>query len=92
MEIITYILSYNGNGIAVIRATTIKELLTKLTLATREELSLHADDVEDYEVVIKGRIGDFGETTEIVVTYTCEDLIVPNVTDNEFTLTKTVSY
>jgi hypothetical protein len=87
-----YILSYNSKPVAIISATLTSQLLKKLTLATREELSLHADDVEDYEVVIKGRIGDFGETTEVVVTYTCEDLIVPNVTDNEFTLTKTVSY
>lgn len=89
METLTYILSFNGDAIAAIQATTIDEVVTKLQTATIEELSVHNDDVEDYEAKIVGEMGNWGETTNILVTYTEEDR---KVKETGFTIMKTVCY
>jgi hypothetical protein len=89
METLTYILSFNGNGIAVLLAQTTDELLSKLAVATREELSVHDDDVDDFKTEIIGELGDWGELTDVNVTYTEESR---KVKETGFTLTKTVCY
>jgi hypothetical protein len=86
MEKTAYILSYQGNPVAVITAASTFELSTKLTEAIQEEVSAEKDGQFEASV---GRIGDWGETTPIKAQYVQDGLLID---DNEFELTKTVSY
>ena len=86
MEKTTYILVYQGNPVAVINAVDDFELTNKLGKAIQEEVS--ADDDGQLELSID-RIGDYGETIPIKAKYVYDGFLVD---DNNFSLTKTVSY
>ena len=86
MEKTTYILSYQGNPVAVITAGDDFELTNKLGKAIQEEASAEEDGQLECSI---DRIGDYGETTPIKAKYVQDGFLVD---DNEFELTKTVSY
>ena len=86
MEKTTYILSYQGNPVAVITAGDDFELTNKLGKAIQEEVSAEEDGQLECSI---DRIGDYGETTPIKAKYVQDGFLVD---DNEFELTKTVSY
>lgn len=86
MKKTAYILSYHGNGCAVILATNETDLKDKLKEAIQEEAS--AEKNAQFSLSLE-RIGDWGETTNIRTCYVNDGELVE---DNEFTLTKTVLY
>ena len=86
MEKTTFILSYQGNPVAVINSADEFELTNKLGKAIQEEVSAEGDG--QLEVSID-RIGDYGETISVKSRYVQNGLLID---DNEFALTKTVSY
>jgi hypothetical protein len=86
MEKTAYIVSYQGNPVAVITAGDDFELTTKLGKAIQEEASAEEDG--QLEVSID-RIGDWGETIPVKAKYVKDGFLVD---DNEFSLMKTVVY
>ena len=86
MEKTTYILSYQGNPVAVITAGDDFELTNKLGKAIQEEVSAEEDGQLECSI---DRIGDYGETTPIKAKYVQDGFLVD---DNEFSLIKTVVY
>ena len=86
MEKTTYILSYQGNPVAVITAGDDFELTNKLGKAIQEEVSAEEDGQLECSI---DRIGDYGETIPVKSRYVQDGFLVD---DNEFELTKTVSY
>jgi len=86
MEKTTYILSYQGNPVAVITAGDDFELTKKLGKAIQEEVSAEEDGQLECSI---DRIGDYGEKTPIKAKYVQDGFLVD---DNEFELVKTVSY
>jgi hypothetical protein len=82
----SYILTYFRKPVAVINAESQADLKQKTTRAIQEHLSVENDS--QFELSI-GRIGDWGEETQVTAKYVDEGSYV---TDDEFTLIKTVSY
>lgn len=80
MEKEAYILKQLGRSVAVIIADNPTQLLKKTTQAIEVEI-----DEDGFELIL-GRIGDFGENTEVVI-----DLKGGGFND-EFTLMKTIFY
>lgn len=81
----SYILSLSGNPVAVINAESKADLNVKTERAIREEVCADADGFKLYI----GEIGDWGEDTEIEVTYKSDGV---KVKEKEFVLMKCVSY
>jgi hypothetical protein len=86
MKKTAYILNYYGRSVAVIFADSETELKEKLTDAIKEEVC--ADNGAQFSLAL-GRIGDWGEDTDIKTSYVNDGELIE---DNEFTLVKTVSY
>jgi len=89
METIAYVLRYNGWVAAVILATSIEELETKLKTAIIEEVGAEPDKQFSVGNVPLANSVVWGETIKIKTSYVQDGFLVE---DNEFTLTKTVSY
>lgn len=85
MEKNTYILNYQGKGIAVIIASNDSELNSKLKEAIQEDLS--ADKDGEFEMRFEN-VFDWGVENLIGVSYT-QDCCLFN---DEFSLTKVVFY
>ena len=82
----TYVLSHYGEVVGVIIAENEGELLARTAGAVQD--NIEADEDGQFSIE-KGVLGDFGEGTFIKVMYVNEgELII----DDEFNLTKTVSY
>lgn len=75
-----------GNSVAVILAADETELRTKLETAIKEEVSADADGQFELEI---GELGDWGEDTPIKTKYVYDGLLV---TDDGFSVVKTISY
>lgn len=78
---------YVGNVAAVIRAVDVAELETKLKTAIIEEVGAEIDG--QFRLDIDNDNLDWGETSDIKTSYVQDGFLIE---DNEFTLTKTVSY
>lgn len=86
---IAFVLCYYSNPVAVLimdENETEVELKSKLERAIKEELCTDSDSQFELRM---GELGDWGETTELSVTCVTDGF---QVTDDEFTLMKTVSY
>lgn len=79
-------MNYYGKPCAAILAANENELKNKLKTAIIEEAC--ADNNSQFSLTL-GRLGDWGEKTEIKTSYVNDGELVE---DNEFTLVKTVSY
>jgi hypothetical protein len=86
MEKTTFILSYQGNPVAVINSADDFELTNKLGKAIQEEVSAEEDGKLEVSI---DKIGNWGETTPIKAKYVLNGFLVD---DNKFSLTKTISY
>jgi hypothetical protein len=86
MEKTAYILNYQNTGVSVILAADESELKEKLKTAIIEEMGADEDGQFSSEI---GRIGDWGERTQVKATYVQDGLLIE---DYEFSLTKTVVY
>jgi hypothetical protein len=85
----TFILSYFNKPVAVIQVNgedSVKTFEDKLKQAIIEEVSADADG--QFELKMQ-RLGDYGETTNLVTKYAQDGFLVRDV---EFTLMKTVCY
>jgi hypothetical protein len=82
----SYILTYMGKPAAVINTESQASLEEKTERAVKEHLSVEPDTQFSLSI---GRIGDWGKETQVTAQYVDDGFLV---TDNEFTLMKTVSY
>lgn len=82
----SYVLSHQGSPVAVINAESQANLKEKVSRAIKEEVSAEADG--QFELTI-GEMGDWGEDTDIKTKYVNDGELVE---DDEFVLTKMVSY
>lgn len=85
MEKTGYVLSYYGNAVAIIIADE-TELKEKVATAIKEEVCAETD--AQFELTI-GRMGDWGEDVRLATRYVNDGSLVE---DNEFKLTKLVTY
>lgn len=81
-----YILNYFGKPVAVILVENETELEPKLKIAIQEEACAEKDAQFSLDTP---RMGDWGETVSLKTSYVNDGSLVE---DNEFSLTKTVSY
>lgn len=86
MNKITYVLEHFGDVVGVIIAENDGQLTARTAAAIDDNIEREKDG--QFELHI-GRIGDFGEYTDVTVKYVENGQLV---TDSEFRLRKTVSY
>ncbi len=82
----TYILSYFGKPVAVVQSPLASLLQKKIQTAIIEEVG--ADKDGQFGLLMPD-LPDYGETIDLKVNYVSEGQLI---SDNEFTLTKTVCY
>lgn len=82
----TYVLEHFGDVVGVIIADNDGQLTARTAAAVCD--NIERDEDGKFELHI-GRIGDYGENTNVKVVYTSNNIVV---TDNDFFLRKTVNY
>ena len=84
---VTTVLNYFGKAIAVIICDTEEQLKAKVETAIKEEVE--PDEDTQFELTI-GRVGDYGETTEVRVSYVEGGELIQGC--DYFDLVKVVNY
>lgn len=85
-NITSYLVSYNGNPVAIINAESDTQLKEKLSQAIKEEVGTDADTQFSLSI---GKIGQWGEDTKIKTSYVVDGSLID---DDEFVIRTLVSY